>query len=595
MAMSADATWSETSITWNNRPSIGPAVSDAGSVSANVWIEYDVTSGVSGNGTLTFAFSPQSSDALSVNSRENATNTPQLVITQQSGTATATATTTVTPTETATATVTETGTPTPTQTATSTPPSESLSFAPAADAFVEETSPSANNGTTSNLRSDASPNELAYLKFDVQGLSGAVTSAKLRLNVRDGTKDGPFIALADSSAWTETGITWSNRPSAGGAISDLGAISTGVWIEYDVTSAIGGNGTLTFVLVPQSSDALSVNSRDAASNQPELLITQTFPTGTATATTTSTPTGTPTETATLTATPTETLTETATATAVPTETNTPGPTVVPGGSLVLGPVADVYVRQVNPDATAGTSSNLRSDANPNELAFLKFDVQGLTGPVVNATLRLFVRDGTTNGPIVATSGDTSWSESSMTWNTMPAIGSSVGDIGAVSTGVWIEYDVTAAIAGNGLVTLVLVPESADALSVNSRDASSDWPQLVITQNGSSATPVDATETATSTETATPSETPTVTSTLTDTPTSTQTPTETVVATDTATLTETATETGTPTETPTATELPTEIPTATDTPTDQPVETAAETSAWNGAGAAGPGEGGRDAG
>ena len=47
--------WSETTINWNNGPAAtSAATDDKGAIAANSWVEYDVTSFVTGNGTYSF-------------------------------------------------------------------------------------------------------------------------------------------------------------------------------------------------------------------------------------------------------------------------------------------------------------------------------------------------------------------------------------------------------------------------------------------------------------------------------------------------------------------------------------------------------------
>src|SRR5439155_21950009 len=96
----------------------------------------------------------------------------------------------------------------------------------------------------------------------------------------------------------------------------------------------------------------------------------------------------------------------------------------------------------------------------------------------------------------------------------------------------------------GWVILANEIDAGNAQRLNTRENSSNPPQLTVTYQVSSVTP---TPTATPTGTATPTATPTPTGTGTPTPTATATPT----AIATATATATATTTGTPTPTPTA--------------------------------------------
>jgi hypothetical protein len=145
-------------------------------------------------------------------------------------------------------------------------------FTAVADATVVQSTPGTNAGTTTSLTTDGSPVKWSYLRFDVSGVAGSVTSAKLRLYVSNGTGDGPRV-YATSTTWSETAITWNNKPAATGSLlTDAGSIPAGRWVELDVTGAVTGNGSVAFVLQPTSSDGLYVNSREAGSNRPQLVV-----------------------------------------------------------------------------------------------------------------------------------------------------------------------------------------------------------------------------------------------------------------------------------------------------------------------------------
>jgi hypothetical protein len=92
-----------------------------------------------------------------------------------------------------------------------------LTVAPTADAYVRADNAGSNFGTASSLASDGSPIKESYLRFDTGPFSGSVTAATLRLCVTDGssTASGTISTIADTS-WTETGITYTNRPTAAG-------------------------------------------------------------------------------------------------------------------------------------------------------------------------------------------------------------------------------------------------------------------------------------------------------------------------------------------------------------------------------------------
>ena len=171
-----------------------------------------------------------------------------------------------------------------------------LTFITQADARVEERNPASNFGTTNYLQvTGANNNQMeSYIRFSVSGVSGTVQSAKLRVySTTDGTKNGPAVYAAGSS-WTETGITWNNRPArTSGAFDNKGAIAKSTWTDYDVTPLVSGNGTYTFVLVGDSTDDVIFSSREG-SNSPQLVITVNSSTPTPTSPVNNTPTPTPT-------------------------------------------------------------------------------------------------------------------------------------------------------------------------------------------------------------------------------------------------------------------------------------------------------------
>src|SRR5207247_571504 len=97
-------------------------------------------------------------------------------------------------------------------------------------------------------------------------------------------------------------------------------------------------------------------------------------------------------------------------------------------------------------------------------------------------LRLYV---TTNGSIkggsAAKMSNTSWGETTVTYNNGPAIdGPVLSTLGAVSTNTWYEFDVTGAVAGDGLLTLGINTTSSDGVRYASRENTGFAPQLVVT-------------------------------------------------------------------------------------------------------------------
>jgi len=147
------------------------------------------------------------------------------------------------------------------------------SYAPVADAHANGSQANTNFGAATKLTADRSPAEEAYLRFEVGGISGPVQDAKLRLYVTNGTTNGPAV-YTTTSAWTELGLTYNNRPATTSAAQDNKAVvGAGAWVEYDVKPFVTSNGSYNLKLVADSSDGVDFYSREAAGNRPELVIT----------------------------------------------------------------------------------------------------------------------------------------------------------------------------------------------------------------------------------------------------------------------------------------------------------------------------------
>jgi parallel beta-helix repeat protein len=163
---------------------------------------------------------------------------------------------------------------TPPFTSTSTTvPASALTFVANADAYVRSASPNTNYGTGVSLWVDGGTAFYeSYLKFTVSGMTGNIQKAVLRIYATSSTVNTTAVYGADN-AWTETGITWNNRPTRiGGAIESKGPIATNTWLEYDVTIFVTGDGIYTFDVAMNNPDAISFSSREG-SQLPQLVLT----------------------------------------------------------------------------------------------------------------------------------------------------------------------------------------------------------------------------------------------------------------------------------------------------------------------------------
>ncbi|MEJ2735963.1 MAG: tandem-95 repeat protein, partial [Anaerolineae bacterium] len=157
-----------------------------------------------------------------------------------------------------------------------------LRLAPSDDAMVTSKRPADNYGaeTSLEIRSQNQETIHSYLKFDVTGVSGTITSARIRVYADKATDDGGAIYLVSNDyqapvtgPWIEEGLTWENAPTLdGAALSTVGAVSSGTWVEFDVTAAILGEGVYSFGLGTDSSNRAAYRSKEAAEFQPVLII-----------------------------------------------------------------------------------------------------------------------------------------------------------------------------------------------------------------------------------------------------------------------------------------------------------------------------------
>jgi hypothetical protein len=177
----------------------------------------------------------------------------------------------------------------------------------------------------------------------------------------------------------------------------------------------------------------------------------------------------------------------------------------------LYPIADATVQDgASANSNFGTAATLgvRTDATANSGnnrdAYLRFDLSGVAGNVTSAKLRVYAAlsaagsDATSAYPV----SSTNWVESgtgSIIWNNKPARGATAiaGATATVNTTTFAAYDidVTAYIkgeksAGRDLVSLALHNPTATTINttLNSREAQTDKPQLLVSTAASNAAP-----------------------------------------------------------------------------------------------------------
>ena len=388
-----------------------------------------------------------------------------------------------------------------------------VTFNPVADTDSQSDIAAGTNATL-NISQYCTP----FLKFDLSSVSGTVSNATLRVYFGGQAATTITVSTTSNDTWVEGGA----KPTQGIVITSktLGATSAG-YIDFDLTAhtvgKMSGNKIVSVTLNNTLGGWSGLNSRQAASNKPELVVTTSgggsilVTAISVTPTSTSIQTG---STATLTATVSpsnatnKTLSWTSSNTSVATVNSsgvvsglTAGSTsvvahstdgsainsnsstisvTVPGGTTTLNPVADTDSQS---DVAAGTNAtlNISQYCTP----FIKFDLTGISGSVTNATLRVYFGGGlpATTLNVSTTSNDT-WVEG----GTKPTVGSTITSqsIGATGAG-YLSVDLTSyaqtKMSGNKIVSITLSDTGSGWIGLNSRQASSNKPELVITTSG----------------------------------------------------------------------------------------------------------------
>ncbi|MFF2346171.1 Ig-like domain-containing protein [Pseudarthrobacter sp. NPDC058119] len=157
-----------------------------------------------------------------------------------------------------------------------------------------------------------------------------------------------------------------------------------------------------------------------------------------------------------------------------------------GQTVTLTATADTYVSSGAAGTNYGTSTMLGVDNSPVEVAYLKFDLTPYAGNTIqSATLQLVsAGSGSTGKQNVKLIADDNWTETGVTYNSRPALGTSIGTLGPTATNTSYSVPLTSAgLAGDlgSQLSLGLDTSSSDGLDLNSREAGSAVaPKLVLT-------------------------------------------------------------------------------------------------------------------
>jgi hypothetical protein len=122
--------------------------------------------------------------------------------------------------------------------------------------------------------------------------------------------------------------------------------------------------------------------------------------------------------------------------------------------------------------------DIRSTASANfsRVPYIKFDINELPGTISNVTLHVYSVDLT--APVVAYQTDTGWSASTITWNSRPPFGTSLGTT-SVTPG-WNQIDITGLVTGTGIYSVALDEQNNSGRFYFSSSRGSNPPYVEIT-------------------------------------------------------------------------------------------------------------------
>jgi hypothetical protein len=101
-----------------------------------------------------------------------------------------------------------------------------------------------------------------------------IARAVLRLYVTDPSRSSGTAYQTDSD-WSEATLTWNTRPAeVGPALGRGGVADRDAYVSYDVTTAVRGDGAVSFVVRDGANDsALFASTEIDRTHRPELEIT----------------------------------------------------------------------------------------------------------------------------------------------------------------------------------------------------------------------------------------------------------------------------------------------------------------------------------
>jgi cysteine-rich repeat protein len=153
--------------------------------------------------------------------------------------------------------------------------------------------------------------------------------------------------------------------------------------------------------------------------------------------------------------------------------------------LSFGPEADTYTDADLPASNFGMHAAMLLDDSPKRRLYLRFDVAGISGlSVRQAVIRLRTtadaNAGSDHGGHMHVVSDTGWDELTLTHDNRPPIdGVLLSSAGPVGPSEVVEFDVTGALAGDGLYSFAVQAESSNMAIYHARESAEGQPELIV--------------------------------------------------------------------------------------------------------------------
>jgi acid phosphatase type 7 len=179
----------------------------------------------------------------------------------------------------------------------------------------------------------------------------------------------------------------------------------------------------------------------------------------------------------------------------------------------LGATDDTYTSQNNPATPHGGNASLTVNAPPGERrAYLKFALTDIPdgSTEVGAVLRLRP-SSTSSATFTVWSVASTWTQSTLTWNNQPALGTAVTSRTGVTAGQYNDFDLSSHVTGNGTYALAVTSSSASQTRFDSKEATNGTPpQLALSWTRPTTTTSSTTTSSSTTTTTTTTVAPTTT-------------------------------------------------------------------------------------